>query len=185
MKIDKKLAVIMLAGIVVASAFMAAAEAKPPKPMEVKVTCPPEGPTVTIDLTAGISADAAGCMVKVDNLAPSDPFDAAILLPADTTDLRIKLDPAVVIINDVDGDNEYMVEGYAVGPDLVTYNDAAGNDKLDFKGKKTSVNTLTIVGAAGGGNNDYKADNIGIDPSSGMFGFSYLPGDGTDKIKIN
>ncbi|MCZ7393831.1 MAG: hypothetical protein ABOK23_10455 [Candidatus Methanoperedens sp.] len=184
MKIDKKLAVLMLAGIVVASAFMVAAEAKPPKPVEVKVTC--DVGLNTIDITNGVGVLAGGsCPYTVDGTAYAAGDPSAAMT---ASDLNIDLmspegagNSLTATITDAPGDQKYHIEG-SKGNEMVVYTDDAGNDKLNFNGKE-GMNTLTITSVLG--DNDYKGDNIGIDPITMNFGFMYMPGTGMDKIHIN
>jgi len=157
MKSLKMLAVILLAGTVVASALMSTAEADPGK-VKLTVACTGAGGTVTV--TNGGNAVVVGsCTIN------GGPGPVPIPLSSDV-DVKIAAAAGVgvtVIINDAAGDHHYNVKG-DVSDDLVTYTDDIGDDELYFKGNGGS-NSFTVNDAAG--NDKYNATDALMDMTDG------------------
>ena len=161
MKSLKMLAIILLAGIVVASALLSTMGNVKIEQMKIDIACVSGGTyAIAIDnARGGVAAPPPGCLVNEAEIAV--PFPA-------NSDLEIKIKaPALtgvtVEITDGTGSNKYDLKG-DVSDDLVTYTDDIGDDELYFKGNGGS-NSFTVNDAAG--NDKYNATDTLMDMTDG------------------
>lgn len=176
MKSLKRLAVILLAGIVVASALLGTAEAGPgkAKPVKLKISCTAPD-IVGIDNIAG-SVIPSTCLVNgaaTYSFPPNSDLDIEV---AST----VAANPVTLNLDDGTGNNKYKVKGDGNSVFTLSYADNTGDDNLHVMGDGNDKMIVDDNNAGtGAGNDDYKGKDI----SSFTFTDSLTPD--MDKIHIN
>ena len=173
MKSLKMLAVILLAGIVVASALMSSAQADPGK-VKLKISCTGAG-GISINNALGSAAVTVGpCLVN--GVAPY-PFHANSDLDIDVAS-TVATNPVTLFLTDGTMNEKYKVKGDRNSAITMFYTDNTGDDKLDVKGDGNDALFVNDGGITGAGNDDYKGKDISF------FIFVDSPTPDMDKIDI-